>query len=147
MVRLLRSTTLTVLLPSPTHASRWWTVSTPSGPEVSLLPVNPTKPVTWNCTVLLSVDMTSSDLLERSARRYCSRTGSTQLISNDVRGTPGIWIVVIRLKVSSALAGMAAHIANGAIAAAIHKPRREAWLLLLMLLPPYPVGCPHMAKP
>src|SRR5258708_18949386 len=93
MARVLRSMTLTVLSPSPTHASLLFTVTTPSGPEVSLLPVNPTNPPTWNCKVLALAENTSSDLLDRSARRYCSRTGSTQLMSNDRRGLPGIGMV------------------------------------------------------
>ena len=62
------STTRTRLSPSPTHSSRRETGTMPFGPEVSLLPVNPLKPVICLTTAFSVVSTTSTAELERSAR-------------------------------------------------------------------------------
>ncbi len=67
--------TLTVLSPSPAQTSPTPTVTTPSGPEMSVLgrPVvgsfrTPTKPPICAATVFVRTSTTSSAALERSAR-------------------------------------------------------------------------------
>src|SRR5262249_18778074 len=74
------------VLLSPTQSSLLLTVSTPSGPEVSLLPVKPAYCGLMNCltpAARLLGSTTSIALLLRSAKKYFLSTGSTQLMSNE----------------------------------------------------------------
>ena len=71
---------------SPTQSSvLLLAVNTPSGPEVSLLPVKPANPVLTNCVSGQGAlgSTTSIALLLRSARKYLLSTGSNQLMSNE----------------------------------------------------------------
>ena len=66
---LVRSTTLTVLSPSPAHSSlRENVTTTPFGPDVVLVPVNPLKPPIWVAIEFSVVSTTSMVPFERSAR-------------------------------------------------------------------------------
>jgi len=70
IVSVRRSMTFTVLSPSPAQSSwRSRTPTIPSGPEVSLLPVKPTKPATRVSNVFDDALKISTALFERSARK------------------------------------------------------------------------------
>src|SRR5262249_30889806 len=73
----------------------------PSGPDVSLFPVKPTNPGLNCLTFFVPVSMSSTALLLRSPKKYLPRTGSTQLMSNDTSGLPGIVTVVFGANTSS----------------------------------------------
>src|SRR5947199_87700 len=83
------SRTLTVLSPSPAQISLWSTVSTPSGPEVLLFPVNPIKPgLNWPTIASVVVSTTIIALLVRLAKKYRFMAASTKLMSKDVILSP-----------------------------------------------------------